>query len=308
LLHLKLINCLESWLKMLGTTIALTSTIALAVYLYRKRARKQNEPIKLHRPNWKKDVVYLVQFPVSPHVRSISPFSLKLETWIKLNEINYENVYSIKFSKKGQIPYIELNGEQIADSNIIIPKLKEHFNVNPDAKLSSEENAIAHAVATMLENHTAAAGFHWRYGYNNGEFCDKLMENYASQSVSMFFFRHIQPYGIRLKGMLHGIGRHTPDEQAELTSRDLRSVNDILGGKNFLLSQDSPTSIDCTVFGHLAQFLYIPMAFPQKKYMLENCPNLIEYVDRMKYLMWPNWEDMCKKECMKGKMGYEWKQ
>ena len=51
-------------------------------------------------------------------------YSLKLETWIKLNKIDYENVYSIKFSKKGQIPYIELNGEQIADSNIIIPKLK----------------------------------------------------------------------------------------------------------------------------------------------------------------------------------------
>jgi hypothetical protein len=43
---------------------------------------------------------------------------------MKLSEIDYENVYSIKFSKKGQIPYIELNGEQIADSNIIIPKLK----------------------------------------------------------------------------------------------------------------------------------------------------------------------------------------
>ena len=47
-----------------------------------------------------------------------------METWIKLNKIKYENVYSIKFSKKGQIPYIELNGEQVADSNIIIPKLK----------------------------------------------------------------------------------------------------------------------------------------------------------------------------------------
>ena len=61
-------------LKMLGTTIALTSAIALAAYLYRRRVRKQNEKLRLHRPNWKKDVVYLVQFPVSPHVRSISPF------------------------------------------------------------------------------------------------------------------------------------------------------------------------------------------------------------------------------------------
>ena len=132
------------------------------------------------------------------------------------------------------------------------------------------------------------------------------MENFASQSVSMFFFRYIQPYGIRLKGTLHGIGRHTPEEQLELTARDLKSVEDILGEKNFLLTMDTPTSIDCTVFGHLAQFLYIPMEFPQKTYMHENCPKLIEYVDRMKHLIWTDWEDVCKKECMEGKMGYEW--
>jgi len=293
---------------MLGATIAIASALALAVYIYRKRVQKEKDKNRLQRPNWKKDKVYLVQFPVSPHVRSISPFSLKLETWIKLNQIDYENVYSIKFSKKGQIPYIELNGEQIADSNIIIPKLKEHFDVNPDVGLRSEENAIGHAVTMMLENNTAVAGFNWRYGYHNGEFCDKLMENFASRGVSMFFFRYIQPYGIRLKGKLHGIGRHTPEEQLELTSRDLKSVEDILGDKKFLFTMDSPTSIDCTVFGHLAQFLYIPMAFPQQKYMHENCPKLVEYVDRMKDLMWPDWEHMCKKECMQGKMGWEWEE
>ena len=132
------------------------------------------------------------------------------------------------------------------------------------------------------------------------------MENYVSKSVGMFFFQYIQPYGTRLRSSLHGIGRHTPEEQLELTARDLKAVDDILGNKTFLLTKDSLTSIDCTVFGHLAQFLYIPMAFPQKKYMQENCPNLVTYVDRMKNLMWPDWDEMCKKECMEGKMGYEW--
>ena len=132
------------------------------------------------------------------------------------------------------------------------------------------------------------------------------MENFASRSVSMFFFRHIQPYGIRLKGTLHGIGRHSPEEQLELTARDLKSVEYILGDKKFLLTTDTPTSLDCTVFGHLAQFLYIPMDFPQKQYMLDNCPKLVKYVDVMRDLMWPDWKEMCKKDCMEGKMGYEW--
>ena len=32
----------------------------------------------LHRPQWVRDTVYLVQWPVSPNVRSISPFALKV--------------------------------------------------------------------------------------------------------------------------------------------------------------------------------------------------------------------------------------
>ena len=132
------------------------------------------------------------------------------------------------------------------------------------------------------------------------------MENYEHGSVGMFFFRYIQPYGMRFKARLHGIGRHSPEEQAELTHRDLKSVADILGDKEFMLTTDVPTSVDCTVFGHLAQFLYIPMEFPQKKYMLENCQKLVDYVDRMKHLLWPDWEDMCRKKSMEGRMGYDW--
>ena len=69
----------------------------------------------LHRPQWERDVVYLVQFPTAPHCRTISPFALKLETWLRAAKIKYEPVYSLKFSTAtGQIPYIELNGEEIA--------------------------------------------------------------------------------------------------------------------------------------------------------------------------------------------------
>ena len=147
---------------MFYAALFLIAAITLVILIRRRRAQKEKDKNRLQRPRWKKDVVYLVQFPISPHVRSISPFrcvmlccirnqrvpwhrffnleisfkfvltclihlicfSIKLETWIRLNKIPYENVHSYIFSKKGQMPYIELNGEQIADSNIIIGKLK----------------------------------------------------------------------------------------------------------------------------------------------------------------------------------------
>ena len=96
----------------------------LVVFICYKLSKPKEDKIVLQKPNYKKDIVYLVQFPISPTIRTISPFALKLETYLRLKKVPYECVYSFKFSKKGQIPYIEFNGEQIADSNIIIQELE----------------------------------------------------------------------------------------------------------------------------------------------------------------------------------------
>ena len=83
----------------------------------------------LHRPLWKPDMVHLVQYPVSPHIQTISLFTLKLETWLRLNKILYDNVHTVHFHPTvRQIPYIEFNGEEIPDSNIIIETLSQKFD------------------------------------------------------------------------------------------------------------------------------------------------------------------------------------
>merc|ERR1711928_6148 len=94
-------------------------TIIVSLAFFFKRLRGSRNAQYLQKPNYKENVVYLVQFPCSPVIRTISPFALKLETYLRLRNVPYEPVYSLKFSRKGQIPYIELNGEQIPDSNVI---------------------------------------------------------------------------------------------------------------------------------------------------------------------------------------------
>jgi len=67
--------------------------------------------------------VYLFTFPPVPRVRNISPFSLKVESFLRLYDIPYEMVPTFTFSSKGQMPYIRLNsidGMEIPDSNVII--------------------------------------------------------------------------------------------------------------------------------------------------------------------------------------------
>lgn len=55
-------------------------------------------------------------------------------------------------SKKGQLPFVELNGEEIADSTLIIKELSQKLGKNIDAGLSQEQRNISHAMISMIEN------------------------------------------------------------------------------------------------------------------------------------------------------------
>lgn len=130
--------------------------IVLLIGLYFMKIVDKKSP-RLQKEDYEKDIIYLVQFPVSPFIRSISPFALKLETYLRLKKICYEPLYSLQFSKKGQIPFIELNGEQIPDSNTIIKELEKRGIAKLDI-LTEQQKAINHLTKITLENHTSTAG------------------------------------------------------------------------------------------------------------------------------------------------------
>merc|ERR1711893_572393 len=70
-------------------------------------------PPAVHKKDFEKDTVYVYQFDRTSQVPSISPACLKVETWLKLNGIKYENInHNSKLrSKRGMLPFVELNGE-----------------------------------------------------------------------------------------------------------------------------------------------------------------------------------------------------
>ena len=98
--------------------------------------------------------VLLHQPPISDGVPMISNFALKLETYLRMADIPYENSFVPKNSSKGKIPWIEYNGKKIADSNFCISFLNEEFKVPLDDKLSKSEKAVSYALKTMVEENT----------------------------------------------------------------------------------------------------------------------------------------------------------
>ncbi len=256
----------------------------------------------VHKPNFEKDVVYLYQFPRTPLLPSLSSYCLKVETWLRLNGIKYENVdHKMKFrSKKGQLPFVELNGEEIADSTIILRELGQKYGKDIDACLSTEQKSVAHATISMIENHLIWVVHCWRT-----KNLDQMLKGYKvnlqhalgtriPNGILNFFFKFTFGRKGARKVKAQGMGVHTPEEVLQFGCDDLKVLCDMLADKPFFFG-DEPTTLDVVAFANLAQILYIDKEIPfaLRDYMQENCPNLVGHCSRMMERCFPDWDEIC---------------
>lgn len=52
------------------------------------------------------------------------------------------------------MPFIELNGKEIEEADVIIRELSTYFNKDLDEGLTDEQKTMTHAFLSMLNNHT----------------------------------------------------------------------------------------------------------------------------------------------------------
>lgn len=267
-----------------------------------KKVEPAQQKLTVHKINFEKDIVYLYQFSRTPLLPSISPYCLKVETWLRLAGIKYENVdHKAKFrSKKGQLPFVELNGEEIADSAFVIKELSEKYNKDFDAALTPEQRVVAHAMISMIENHLSWVILWWRAKYP-----DSVIKGYQVNLQNALNTRLPNPilnFCYKLtsgrKGMkkakAHGIGVHSQDEILEFGKNDLRVLSDLLSDRPFFFG-DEPTLLDVVAFSNLAQLHFIDkdVAHPLRDAMNESFPNLVGLVSRIKERAFHDWDDIC---------------
>lgn len=254
--------------------------------------------LSVHKKDFEKDVVYLYQFVRSGAIPSLSACCMKVENWLRMNGVRYENVdHKLRFkSKKGQIPFVELNGKEIEDSDNIIKELSRYFDKDLDAGLTDEQKTTSYAFISMLDNHTGWIVRWWRYN-NPQEFMQtaqfdikRTFNSRIPNSILNFVFK------IGFKKLLRdslgsGTGRFTNEEVIEGAKEDLKALSNLLGNKDWFFGKE-PHLLDCVAFAHLAQFIHVPFG-GIKEFMETQTPNLLALVERMKNKYWPDWEEMC---------------
>jgi len=255
---------------------------------------KPKKPL-VHVKDFEEDMVYLFQFTRSPQIPSISPFCLKLESWLKLQGIKYQNVdHKCKHrSKKGMLPFIELNGEEVADSEHIIEVLSKKFEKSMPAELSQEQKNVQHAMITMVENHLHWTIVHWKTkdvenilkGYKLN--LQDVLGSKVPASVLNFYFKH----SFCRKGLKRvrssGMGALSAEDIENSGKKDLQTLSEMLGEKEFFFGEE-PSMLDLVVFSHVGQLVMVDKehACSLRDFLEADAKNLVGLVNRVKDRCW----------------------
>ncbi|XP_078383184.1 failed axon connections homolog isoform X1 [Oculina patagonica] len=265
----------------------IAAVVLLVIYLLVKRFTKGKKSKRPAKPG----TVVLHQPGPFDVVLSASPPCLKLETFLRMTKIPYENEYGFKVSKKGKKPWIEFNGQEIADSNFCIEFLKKEFQVDIDSHLSATEKAISHIIRTMLEENTYWTMVYYRWCSDYAPVLRERWFGHLAFPVKYLVFHMIQR-SCRKNMWGHGIGRHSEQEVYGIGEKDLLAVSEILGQKKFLFGE-KPCLADAALFAFIAAFIWdMGPECPLGLLTQTKAQNLERHAKRMKELYYPDWDEI----------------
>ncbi|XP_061185655.1 failed axon connections homolog isoform X2 [Saccostrea echinata] len=247
----------------------------MVVYKRCKRKIKKSYP---------RDTVIHHTIPRGPFAPSLTPFALKLETYLRMAKVPYQNEFDsvVNRNSKGKLTWIEYNGEEVADSEFCIKFINKTLNIDLDKDFTDEEKAIAYSFQKVAEEYFYWALFLQRWVYDG--------EGEVFKYIKIpWIFRKIGKRGAIKQAHAQRIGRHSQEEVQTLIFECLQNFSSFLGKKKFLLGE-KPCQADCAVFGILSQCYWHGFgSFTEQEF--KKFENLCSYCERMKAEFWPDWDD-----------------
>lgn len=257
---------------------------------------------KSKRPDWEsagENVVVLHQFQRARSHPNGSPYPIKLELFLRAAGIEYINDFTHVVSKKGKSPWMTVNKEAVADSQLCIEHLLKLFpDKDLNAHLSDREKAVAKGMRSILEDNFYFVGVMRRWGNKDSveHLFNEILPPFHGPKFLMPLIKRQVSRRLVAQAKGQGIGRHTEEEILELGKKDLKAVSDFLADKPFMMGEKF-SEVDCSTFGFIVCLLCgVKEDDPLKSFAEKDLPNLKEYAERIKEKYWPDWEDCLYKD------------
>ena len=221
----------------------------------------------------------------------MSPFVTKVEMLLKLAGLEYEtDMTGFNKAPKGKLPYIDDDGEIVADSTFVRWHIENKYGIDFDRGLDTEQRAVAWAFEKMFEDHAYWTILHARWVVDDN--FNRKTRGYLDRLPMPMraILPHLARWRVKAQIKGHGMGRHSDAEIAKLGTRIVDASAAFLGHRSFMMRYE-PSGLDATAFPFLLGALCPAFETPLRA-ATERHENVKAYIGRMAARYFPRNEDI----------------
>ena len=218
-----------------------------------------------------------------------SPFCLKVDAYLRAAGIAFETRAGLQYMRKapkGKLPYIEDDGQVIADSAFILEHLKRKYGDPLDGALTPEQRATSHAFIKMMDENLYWCVVHSRW--IDPALWPTIRHSFfgAMPLPARIMVPVLAQRQVKQALHMHGLGRHSAEDILGIAKRDLTALSDFLGEKEYFHGA-GPTTLDTTAYGFLAGIIIPPFQCALSD-AARGYPNLVRFVERFRERYYQN--------------------
>jgi glutathione S-transferase len=226
-------------------------------------------------------MIRLVTFPQAFGLRNVSPFCLKVEmalVHLKQDFDIFEETDPRK-APKGKLPYLLIDGDKMPDSELILEYLDNKTDGGLFGGLSALEMAQGTAFTRLADDH-----LYWMVvasRWLDEDWFPNIREGFFSYLPApvSYLVSKLARRQVRQTYDLHGLGRHSMEEQEHFARRDLKAIADVVAEQHYIVGSRL-TAYDFSVASLLAGAMDNKPA-TWVTGLIDEFPALREYAERV---------------------------
>jgi len=209
----------------------------------------------------------LYSWPALCGVADNNGYGLKVFAFLKLAGVPFaqEHVFDASKAPRGQLPYIDDDGETIGDSDTIIAHLIRKHRLTIDDALTAAQRDTNLLIGRMLDD------LYWVMSYSRWKderywpaFRDTLLRehpDFTEESLLKAKEYNLQRYHYA------GIGRYEPDAAMARGLADLGVLARLIPAERYVHGA-KPTSVDACIYGFIANIYFYDIDTPLKQFVV----------------------------------------
>jgi len=228
-------------------------------------------------------MITLYSYPQLFGLEDNNPYGLKVFAFLTMNGLSFEHRHVLDTSDapRGQLPYLDDDGDIIGDSDSIIAHLKHRYKLPLDDAWSAQATSIDLLLRRTLDDlYWVMSYSRWRDDRFWPGFRDALLAQHPELTVDML--ESARRYNFE-RYRYQGIGRYEPEAAYERGVADLRAIAHLLGEGPFIFGAE-PTSTDAGLYGFIASIYFYDIDTPLKRHVLTQ-ENLVNHCLAMRKRM-----------------------